>query len=229
MVDMSSSMAEKPACCLRGCGGRGGWARNLHAVDPRLARPQRGRISPHDHPTGMAAYRRCRSGRLGGYFGGMLSRAGAPVAMIGRQTFADAVKRNGLFLDTLEFQEMVRPEAAAEMSAARGAEVLLFCVKTTDTETAARELAPFLSPHGIVVSMQNGLDNAERIRTASGMETLPAAVYVAASVPEPGRIKHVGRGDLVIGPQSERTQKGITTPDLRGRIHDLRVADSRRV
>src|SRR5882762_601979 len=143
MVDMSSSMAEKPACCLRGCGGRGGWARNLHAVDPRLARPQRGRISPHDHPTGMAAYRRCRSGRLGGYFGGMLSRAGAPVAMIGRQTFADAVKRNGLFLDTLEFQEMVRPEAAAEMSAARGAEVLLFCVKTTDTETAARELAPF--------------------------------------------------------------------------------------
>ena len=169
------------------------------------------------------------AGAVGGYFGGMLSRAGAPVAMIGRQTFADAVKRNGLFLDTLEFQEMVRPEAAAEMSAARGAAVFLFCVKTTDTETAARELAPFLSPHGIVVSMQNGLDNAERIRTASGMEALPAAVYVAASVPEPGRIKHVGRGDLVIGPQSERTQKGITTPDLRGRIHDLRVADSRRV
>jgi len=58
-------------------------------------------------------------------------------------------------------------------------------VKTTDTETAARELAPFLSPHGIVVSMQNGVDNAERIRTASGMKALPAAVYVAASVPEP--------------------------------------------
>jgi len=55
--------------------------------------------------------------------------------------------------------------------------------------------------------MQNGVDNAERIRTASGMEALPAAVYVAASVPEPGRIKHVGRGDLVIGPQSERPQR----------------------
>ena len=44
------------------------------------------------------------AGAVGGYFGGMLSRAGAPVAMIGRQTFADAVKRNGLFLDTLEFR-----------------------------------------------------------------------------------------------------------------------------
>ena len=96
------------------------------------------------------------AGAVGGYFGGMLSRAGAPVAMIGRQTFADAVKRNGLFLDTLEFQEMVRPEAAAEMSAARGAAVFLFYVKTTDTETAARELAPFLSPHGIGQHAERG-------------------------------------------------------------------------
>lgn len=171
----------------------------------------RGRAVAESHPmTILAEWPRIAvvgAGAVGGYFGGMLARAGAPVTMIGRQTFADAVKRNGLILDTLQFQETVRPEAAAEMSAARGAEVLLFCVKTTDTETAARELAPFLSPHAIVVSMQNGVDNVARIRAASGMDALPAAVYVAASVPEPGRIKHVGRGDLVIGPQSERTQR----------------------
>jgi len=50
------------------------------------------------------------------------------------------------------------------------------------------------------------VDNAERIRAASGIEALSAAVYVAASVPEPGRVKHVGRGDLVIGPRCERTE-----------------------
>ena len=147
------------------------------------------------------------AGAVGGYFGGMLARAGAPVMMIGRQAFVAAVKGKGLFLDTLQFQENVRVEAASEMSAARGKEVVLFCVKTTDTETAARELAPMLSPQAIVLCMQNGVDNAEHIRAASGIDVLPAAVYVAASVPEPGRIKHVGRGDLVIGPQSERTEK----------------------
>ena len=147
------------------------------------------------------------AGAVGGYFGGMLARAGAPVIFVGRPAFAEAVERRGLVLDTLQFQETVPAEAATELSAARGADVVLFCVKTTDTETAAKELAPFLSLRAIVVSLQNGVDNAERIRAASGIEALPAAVYVAASVPEAGHIKHVGRGDLVIGPRSEKTER----------------------
>ena len=146
------------------------------------------------------------AGAVGGYFGGMLARAGAPVIFIGRPKFADAVKQSGLQLDTLQFHETLRVEAATEFRAARGAELVLFCVKTTDTESAAKELAPFLSPQTLLLSLQNGVDNAERIRAASGIEALPAAVYVAASVPEPGRVMHVGRGDLVIGPRCERTE-----------------------
>jgi 2-dehydropantoate 2-reductase len=147
------------------------------------------------------------AGAVGGYFGGLLARAGAPVVFVGRAGFAEAVKKNGLFLDTLSFQESVRIEASSELSAARGAELVLFCVKTTDTEAVARELAPLLAPEAIVVSMQNGADNAERIRAASGIAALPAAVYVAAAVPEPGLVKHVGRGDLVVGPRDARTEK----------------------
>src|SRR5258708_22003118 len=55
--------------------------------------------------------------------------------------------------------------------------------------------------------MQNGVDNAEQIAAASGLKALPAAVYVAAAVPAPGTVKHVGRGDLVLGPQNSQTQK----------------------
>jgi 2-dehydropantoate 2-reductase len=55
--------------------------------------------------------------------------------------------------------------------------------------------------------MQNGVDNVEQIRAAAAIEALPTVVYVAASVPEPGRVKHVGRGDLVIGPENERTKR----------------------
>jgi 2-dehydropantoate 2-reductase len=147
------------------------------------------------------------AGAVGGYFGGLLARAGAPVVMIGRPAFVEAVAKNGLYLDTLQFQESVRVEASAELSAARDAGIVLFCVKTTDNATTARALAPLLAPGALVLSLQNGVDNVEQIRAAAAIEALPTVVYVAASVPEPGRVKHVGRGDLVIGPKNEKTER----------------------
>jgi len=147
------------------------------------------------------------AGAVGGYFGGMLARAGAPVFMIGRPAFVEAVEKNGLFLDTLQFKESVRVKASRELSSVRGAELVLFCVKTTDNAATASALAPLLAPGVLVLSMQNGVDNAEQIRAASGVDALSAVVYVAASVPEPGRVKHVGRGDLVVGPHSAQTER----------------------
>jgi 2-dehydropantoate 2-reductase len=147
------------------------------------------------------------AGAVGGYFGGMLARAGAPVIFIGRPAFVKAVQQNGLFLDTFQFQECVKAEASSDLATARDAEIVLFCVKTTDTAETARALATVLLKNAVIVSMQNGVDNAEQIEAASGMKALPAAVYVAASVPVPGTVKHVGRGDLVLGPQNEITER----------------------
>ena len=147
------------------------------------------------------------AGAVGGYFGGLLARAGAPVTMIGRPAFVDAVKKNGLFLDTLQFQEKVHVEASSKIEAVRGAEIVFFCVKTTDNAATARAIAPLLAPGALVLSMQNGVDNVEQIKAAVGIDALPSVVYVAASVPEPGRVKHAGRGDLVIGPRSEKTER----------------------
>lgn len=146
------------------------------------------------------------AGAVGGYFGGLLALAGAPVVMIGRAPFVDAVTKNGLLLDTLHFRRSVRVEASTGMAAARGADLVLFCVKTTDTVEAARNLASVLSPRATVISLQNGVDNVQQMREAANIDAVPAAVYVAVSMPEPGHVKHVSRGDLVIGPGSERTK-----------------------
>jgi 2-dehydropantoate 2-reductase len=147
------------------------------------------------------------AGAVGGYFGGLLARAGVSVVMIGRSAFVEAVKKNGLFLDTLQFQETVHPEASADLSAAAGADMVLVCVKTTDTLATSRELAKHISKKAMVLSLQNGVNNAGEIRAASGIEALPAVVYVAASMPTPGRVKHLGRGDLVIGPKNAHTEQ----------------------
>lgn len=147
------------------------------------------------------------AGAVGGYFGGLLARAGAPVVMIGRPAFVETVKKNGLFLDTLQFQERVRLEASTEMAALDGAEIVLFSVKTTDNAATARAIAPLVSTDALVLSMQNGVDNVEQIRAAARIEALPSVVYVAASVPQPGTVKHVGRGDLVVGPKNAKTER----------------------
>ena len=147
------------------------------------------------------------AGAVGGYFGGMLARVGAPVVMIGRLAFAESVKKSGLFLDTVHFQERLQVEASTEISAARGADFVLFCVKTVDTAGASKELAKYVSSSSTVVSLQNGVNNAEEIRKASGIEAVSAVVYVAAAMPTPGHIKHLGRGDLVVGPKNKRTEQ----------------------
>jgi 2-dehydropantoate 2-reductase len=146
------------------------------------------------------------AGAVGCYFGGMLARAGAQVTLIGRRAHVDAIARDGLFIDSIHFQERVAAGATTQVDAVRDAEVVLFCVKTLDTESAARALAPHLKPGTIVISLQNGVDNVDGIRAASGIEALASVVYVAASMPAPGRVKHAGRGDLVVGHPQRRAE-----------------------
>ena len=145
------------------------------------------------------------AGAVGGYFGGMFARAGAPIVLIGRRHFADAVNSNGLVLDKSEGQERIRVAATTEMSAIRDCSLILFSVKANDTTETAKQIAPFLQPDATVVCLQNGVDNADRVRAATNVVTVPAVVYVAVSLPEFGRVKHLARGDLIIGPLSERT------------------------
>jgi len=129
----------------------------------------------------------------------MLARAGIEVTLIGRRAHVEAIKRDGLLLDTASFEERVRVGASVDAEAVAGADFVLLSVKTKDRENASRALAPFLPPRAILVSLQNGVDNVERIRAASGIEALPAVVFIAVALPEPGHVKHSARGDLIIG------------------------------
>jgi 2-dehydropantoate 2-reductase len=140
------------------------------------------------------------AGAVGCYYGGMLARAGHAVTLIGRPQHVDAVRRDGLLLDTPSFQAHVPMEASTDPSAVQGARLVLFCVKSTDTDSAAAAIAPHLALDALVLSLQNGVDNAERLQSALRQEVVPAVVYVATEMAGPGHVKHHGRGELVIGP-----------------------------
>jgi 2-dehydropantoate 2-reductase len=139
------------------------------------------------------------AGAVGCYFGGMLARAGHAVALIGRPAHVDAIRADGLRLEARAFDERIAVEASTAPQAVRGAELVLFCVKSMASEEAASEMASFLEPGALVLNLQNGVDNAERIQSRIRQPVIPAVVYVATEMAGPGHVKHHGRGDLVIG------------------------------
>jgi len=139
------------------------------------------------------------AGAVGCYFGGMLARAGVRVTLIGREQHVSAIKRDGLYLDRDDFQGYIKIGADTRLEAVRDASIVLLCVKTVDTVTAALAARPYISKDTLLVSFQNGVDNVERIRDATGIDAVPAVVYVAAEMTGPGQVKHAGRGDIVIG------------------------------
>jgi 2-dehydropantoate 2-reductase len=139
------------------------------------------------------------AGAVGSFYGAMLARAGQRVVLVGRPPHVAAIERDGLKLDMAGRTETIRIDATATLEAVRGADLVLFCVKSTDTDAVARALAPLLAPHAVVLSLQNGVENAAAIARHVRQAVIAAVVYVATAMGGPGVVRHFGRGDLVIG------------------------------
>jgi 2-dehydropantoate 2-reductase len=144
------------------------------------------------------------AGAVGCYYGGMLARAGHRVVLIARPQHVAAVMQHGLRMQTTTFDELVSLTAACEASALRGADLVLFCVKSPDTEATGGLIRPHLEPDALVLCLQNGVDNADRLRAVLPDHSVAAAVvYVATEMAGPGHVRHHGRGELVMEPSAQ--------------------------
>ena len=142
------------------------------------------------------------AGAVGCYYGGLLLRAGHEVTFIGRQPHVDAINAHGLLLETATFSERLPARAATDTAALALPDLVLVCVKSADTEQAGRSLAGRLRPETLVLSLQNGVDNAPRLGAVTGHAVIPVVVYVGSEMAGPGHIRHHGGGDLAIGASS---------------------------
>lgn len=139
------------------------------------------------------------AGAVGCYFGGLLARAGHEVLLIGRKPHVDAVNARGLVLETTTFTDTVPARASTEAQAIDRPDLVFVCVKSGDTEAAGEALAGRLAPEATALSLQNGVDNAERLAAILHRPVGPAIVYAGVEMAGPGHVKHHGRGELVVG------------------------------
>lgn len=143
------------------------------------------------------------AGAVGCYYGARLHMAGHAVTLIARPERVAAIRSGGLHLH-MAGREIVLPLAAdSAPSAVAGSELVLFCVKSGDTENAGAAIAAHLAPDAVVLSLQNGVDSAERLAQVLGRPVVATAVYVAAGMDGPARVVHHGRGELVLGPGAD--------------------------
>jgi len=171
------------------------------------------------------------TGAVGGYFGGMLARAGHSVCFIARPRQVQAITEAGLSIRSAAWQTTLKwPQirVSSEPSALAEVDGVLLCVKSNDTEDASIQIRDHLSGPCWVMSLQNGVDNPDRAQKVLNRPVIPAAVYVATAMPEPGLIEHFGRGDLVIGPPSaddlSKPQSDQDSDEWLARIRDCFTA-----
>lgn len=142
-------------------------------------------------------------GALGSVLGASLTEAGHGVALLGRRSpHLEALRRDGLLLTPRGGErKRVRVTATSDPAAAAGAEAIVVLVKTGDTAAAMEAIAPHVGPGRIVLTLQNGLGNAERIRATlgTGPRVLPGTTSQAAIRIGPGEVAHTGEGPTLLG------------------------------
>lgn len=150
------------------------------------------------------------TGGVGGYFGGMLARNGEEVWFLARGANLDAMRRHGLRIYSVNDQWTVPPDRITDDPSTVGlADVILFCVKSYDTESAARALAPLVSDSTIIISLQNGVDNEEKIARAIARGVVFGGVaYIYSTITAPGVVTHtVGPTKIIFGPPETQPEK----------------------
>ncbi len=139
------------------------------------------------------------AGAVGCFFGGLLAKAGLPVTLIARPAHVQAIRKDGLFIDSQGFKGSIPVAATESIADIADAQIVLLSVKSTDTHSTAKMMAPYLRQDARILSLQNGVDNCYRLRQEIDRPAYPAVVYVAVGMDGPGRVNHFGRGELVIG------------------------------
>ena len=175
------------------------------------------------------------SGGTGGYFGGLLARAGEEVTFVARGAHLAAIRARGLTVRSRLAGNFTVPARATDDPAESGpADLVLFCVKSYDTESAAERLRPAVGPDTVILPVQNGIDGAERIGRVVGLERVIGGLAAVSSVVEaPGIIEHRAGPDVIQlgeldGPPSARAQRiadALRRAGVKAQVRpDMRVA-----
>jgi len=170
------------------------------------------------------------AGGVGAFFGALLVRAGKDVRFVARGAQLEAVRRDGIRIESLLLGPVtVPPVRAVEHAAGLGpVDIVLVCVKAHQTKEILEDLASVVGEGTVIIPLQNGIETDELLADRFGWaRVLSAVVYVGATLQAPGEVNHVARGTILIGarPGSDPARLAIVLDALSAAGMEVRVAD----
>jgi len=158
------------------------------------------------------------SGGVGGFLGGALAKAGNDVWFIARGDHLRAMREKGLTIQSAALGNFhLKVKATDDPSEIERVDLVLFCVKSYDTEEALKSINPLIGESTVVLSLQNGVDNEDKIANAIGVQHVLAGVLgVESYISEPGIVRQtVGPWNVTVGELSG---------EVTSRVEDIRAA-----
>jgi 2-dehydropantoate 2-reductase len=159
------------------------------------------------------------AGGIGGYYGGLLARAGNDVTFIARGAHLAAIQRIGLRVESVHGDFQIRPaQATADPVEVGPVDLVLVSVKTYDLDGVAQAMRPLVGPETVVLPLLNGLDAAERLAAELGEEPVIAGLaHISAAIAEPGLVRQIsplrritfGERSGEISPRAERIRDAL--------------------
>ena len=153
------------------------------------------------------------AGGVGGYFGGKLAQAGNEVLFLTRGKALEVIREKGLRVKSFKGDFTVHPEVSDRPESISSAELVLFCTKSWQLDAVARSIRPFLNESAVVLPLQNGADNAQRLIDVLPPDTvLGGLCKIVSKIESPGVIDHFTFEPEIIfgelsGQLSDRTRK----------------------
>jgi len=149
------------------------------------------------------------AGAVGSYFGARLTKAGEDVTLIARGKQLEALQQKPLIVHSIKGDFEIKVKATDTPT--DPVDLILFTVKSYDTETAIELCKPIITDNTIIMSLQNGVDNEEKIGNAIGKEkVIPALTRIGISLESPGVLNHQASGLIVFGEDNGEKTERIT-------------------
>lgn len=140
------------------------------------------------------------AGAIGSLFGALLWESGEDVVLIGRKRHVDAIKSRGLKVSGISGERIVKPKAVTTTQEVGKVDLIIISVKSYDTEQAAKDALNMIHHNTVVLTIQNGLGNIEKLCEIIGEKHVVGGVTMQGStLVKPGEIYHAGKGPTIIG------------------------------
>jgi len=148
------------------------------------------------------------AGAVGGYFGGRIAeKTKTEVYLVARGNHLEKIKKDGLKILSPDSDAVLKLPATSDPAGFPEPDLILFTVKSFDTDRAIRQIKPVAGKETIILTLQNGIENYRKLKSAFGDNALQGLCQIGAGLEKPGVIRHDSFGLVVFGEQNGRKSK----------------------